>query len=61
MFLMLASGSTNYLQKAAKIAQFSTKNAKKPRKTTKNLCFVSGWRSSINHPTLVHFRHFSSL
>ena len=29
MFLMLALGSTNYLQKTSKIAQFSTKNAKK--------------------------------
>jgi len=36
MMLMLASGSTNYLQKNIKIEQFSTKNAKKLRKTTQN-------------------------
>jgi len=38
LFLMLASGSTNYLQKTSKIAQFSTKNAQnkeKPSKTNK--------------------------
>jgi len=29
MMLLLASSSTNYFQKASKIAQFSTKNAKK--------------------------------
>jgi hypothetical protein len=28
MMLLLASGSTNYLQKTSKIAQFSTKNGK---------------------------------
>jgi len=36
MFLMLASSSTNYLQKTSKIAQFSLTNAKKQRKTSKN-------------------------
>jgi len=33
MFFMLASGSTNYLQKTSIIDQFSTKNAKKHPKT----------------------------
>jgi hypothetical protein len=42
MMLMLASGSTNYLQKVSKIPQFSTKNAKILRITTKNMCFVAG-------------------
>jgi len=36
MMLMLALGSTNYLQKTSKIAQFSTKNDKKLTKTTQN-------------------------
>jgi len=33
--LMLASGSTNYLQKASKTEQFSTKNAKNQPKIPK--------------------------
>jgi len=35
MNLMLAFGSTNYLQKNIKIQTFSDKNAKKPTKSTK--------------------------
>jgi len=49
--------STNYLQKTSKIAQFSTKNAKKPPKNNKTTTFLPkiplnvppAVRTSFNH------------